>query len=378
MPQDSIPARSQPCAPRAPSPEERPALPIMGRTIQRMQMPEPSHHTVAIQQVHNILLGARLRGLDVAPILARAGIAPAVLESPLARVSRQQYAILIRTLRRQMRDELWGLANRPLRPGSFGLCMQQLVRCSTLGEALRTGFSFYDLLVDDFVARLSVQGGVAQIQFVLRRPGDARLDYAIKAFMLFTFGSASWLVARRIPLQGIDYTAGMQSSETSRVYQAPIRQNQPHVGMTFDAHWLELPVVQTRQSLREFLVGAPANLIVRYRDTSSLTDRIRRLLRRRLGGELPSLEEVSDALAVTPQTLRRRLREEGRGFQQIKDELRRDTAIEYLAQTRLPLMEIANRVGFSEASTFHRAFKNWTGVAPGEYRSSTEEMSSRA
>jgi AraC-like DNA-binding protein len=72
---------------------------------------------------------------------------------------------------------------------------------------------------------------------------------------------------------------------------------------------------------------------------------------------------------VTPQTLRRRLREEGRGFQQIKDELRRDAAIEYLLQTRVPLLEIANRVGFSEASTFHRAFKHWTGVAPGEYRS---------
>ena len=154
------------------------------------------------------------------------------------------------------------------------------------------------------------------------------------------------------------------------MYQAPIHYGQPHVGLSFEAHWLHLPVVQNPQSLREFLAGSPANLIVKYRDTSSVTDRIRRLLRKALGEELPSLEEVGDALAVTPQTLRRRLRDEGRGFQQIKDELRRDASIEYLVQTRLPLLEIANRVGFSEASTFHRAFKNWTGVAPGEYRSS--------
>jgi AraC-like DNA-binding protein len=330
----------------------------------------PTQHTVAVQQVHSILLGTQHRGIDPAPLLARAGIAPALLESPLARVSQQQYAMLIRALRRALRDELWGLTNRPLRPGSFGQCMRQLVRCATLGEALRTGFAFYDLLIDDFVARLSVRGELAHIHFVLRRPGDARLDYSIKAFMLFTFGSASWLVARRIPLLGIDYTAGQQPTETSRVYQAPIRHGQPHVGLTFDAHWLDLPVVQSPQSLREFLAGSPANLIVKYRDTSSLTDRIRRLLRKRLGDELPSLEEVGDALAVTPQTLRRRLREEGRGFQQIKDELRRDASIEYLLQTPLPLLDIANKVGFSEASTFHRAFKSWTGVAPGEYRHS--------
>jgi AraC-like DNA-binding protein len=327
-----------------------------------------THHTVAIQQVHSILLGARHRGLDLAPLLARAGIAEALLESPLARISQRQYALLIRALRRALRDEIWGLLSRPLPPGSFGQCMRHLVRCATLEEALRGGFGFYHLLVTDFVPRLTVREGTAHVQFVLRRASDPRLDYAVKAFMLFSFNAASWLVARRIPLLGVDYTSGTSGSDTSRVYQVPVRQAQPHVGLSFDARWLELPVVQSPQSLREFLAGSPANLIVKYRDTSSVTDRIRRLLRKRLGGELPSLEEVGEALAVTPQTLRRRLRDEGRGFQQIKDELRRDAAIEFLLQTPLPLLEIANRVGFSEASTFHRAFKQWTGVAPGEYR----------
>lgn len=360
---------------QAPSAERRAPfarLPTMGRRVIPLALPvmPTTQHTVAIQQVQRVVLGAQHQGLDVQALLSPAGISPALLESPLARVSQQQYATLLRVLRRATRDELWGLTERPLRPGTFGQCMKQLIGSASLGEALRLGFAFYDLLLPDFVARLSVQDGMAHIRFVLRRGNDLRLDYAIKAFMLFTFGSASWLVARRIPLLALDYTPGMQSSETSRVYQAPIRQNQPHVGMSFDAQWLDLPVVQSPQSLREFLAGAPANLIVKYRDTSSLTDRIRRLLRKRLGDELPSLEEVGEQLAVTPQTLRRRLREEGRGYQQIKDELRRDAAIEYLVQTRLPLLEIANRVGFSEASTFHRAFKSWTGVAPGEYRSS--------
>jgi len=327
-----------------------------------------THHTVAIQQVHSILMGARHRGIDAARVLARAAIAPSLLESPLARISQRQYALLIRALRRELRDEIWGLLSRPLPPGSFGQCMRQLVRCATLGEALRDGFAAYHLLLHDFVPRLTVQGGSAHVQFVLRRASDARLDYAVKAFMLFAFNASSWLVARRIPLLEVDYTAEQTNTETSRVYQVPIRYGQAHVGMSFEARWLDLPVVQSPQSLREFLAGSPANLIVKYRDTSSLTERIRRLLRKGLGSELPSLEEVGDALAVTPQTLRRRLRDEGRGFQQIKDELRRDAAIEYLLHTPLPLLDIANRVGFSEASTFHRAFKQWTGVAPGEYR----------
>lgn len=330
-----------------------------------------AQHTVAIIQVRSVLQGAQHLGLDVAPLLARAGIPPVLLAAPLARVSHMQYALLLRALRRATRSELWGLTARPLPVGSFGQCAARLVHCATLGEALRAGFAFHHLLIGDFTARLQLQGGpggLARVQIVRRAAFNARLDYAQKAFMLFAFGLASWLVARRVPLVAVDYTEPVPGSDSSRVYQAPIRPGQPHLGFTFEARWLDLPVVQNPQSLREFLARAPGNLLIKYRDPGSVTERIRRLLRRHLGGEMPSLEAVGEALGLTPQTLRRRLRDEGRGYQALKDDLRRDAAIALLARPELPLIEVAARVGFSEASTFHRAFKKWCGVAPGEYR----------
>ena len=327
-----------------------------------------TQHTVAIQQVRHILQGVLHQGRDPSALLQRAGISPALLDAPLARVSLQQYALLIRALRRTTRDELWGLCSRPLRLGSFGHCAAQLVACRNLEQGLRAGLRHFHGLIDDFVPRLKVQGGVAQVQLLRRAPTGARLDYAQKAFLLFAFGLACWLVARRVPLLAVDYTEPIPRSDSSRVYQAPIRYDSPHMGICFEARWLELPVVQNAQSLREFLAGAPANLLIKYRDSSSLSERIRRLLRRRLNAELPSLAQVGEALAMSPQTLRRRLRDEGHGFQALKDALRRDTAIGYLAQPELTLIDIANLVGFSEASTFHRAFKQWTGVAPGQYR----------
>jgi len=329
-----------------------------------------TQHTIAILQVDQILQGARLRGLAVEPILRRAGITPALLESPLSRVTQDQYAALIRVLRRVLRDEHWGLCTRPVRVGAFGQVCRLLIHCRTLGEALRAGFQFYHLLLDDFVPRLVVAQGMAEVRLVSRGERDPRLSYADRTFCFLTYGVASWLVARRIPVRELMYRPidrGL-SSDSERLYLAPVVYDHPWVGFRFEARWLDLPVVQTPQSLDEFLRQAPASLLVKYRDQTSLSERIRRQLRRHLAGEMPSLEEVSESLAMTPQTLRRRLRDEGQGFQAIKDELRRDAAVEYLGQPELTLLDIANRLGFSEASTFHRAFKGWTGQSPGVYR----------
>ena len=83
---------------------------------------------------------------------------------------------------------------------------------------------------------------------------------------------------------------------------------------------------------------------------------------------MPTLNDVAAMLYLSPQTLRRRLATEGKSYQGVKDALRRDAAIHLLLRHDLTLEDVAQQVGFSETSTFHRAFKKWTGVTPGLYR----------
>lgn len=329
-----------------------------------------THHTIAIQQVDQILMGARARGADVSALLQRAGISPALLESTLSRVTQAQYATLIFALRRAMRDELWGLCSKPLPLGSFAYGCRMLIACRTLGEALQLGLRYYRLLLTDFTPRLQLQGGTAAVSVVPRGPIHPALGYAERVFAFFAYGLASWLVARRVPLLTMDYPHSNPGPLTDAItlFQAPVRYGQASTGWRFEARWLDLPVVQNEESLREFMRQAPASLLVKFRDQTNLTERIRRILRRHLDEQGPTLEDIGRQLAMTPQTLRRRLREEGQGFRGIKDDLRRDAAIEYLARPDFSLSEISTLLGFSEASTFHRAFKHWTGVAPGEYR----------
>jgi len=337
-----------------------------------MQRPSSSpqpQHTIAIHQVAQMLWG--LEG-DVAKlmVLRRAGISPAMLESDLARVTQSQFARLMSALIRHQRDELWGLGSKPLPLGTFASCCRLLVGCKQIGSALRAGLRCYHALLPDFVPRLVVSDHVAYLRVSPRHPLDDRQAYAVRVFMFLSYGVICWLAARRIPVLDVVYqdSAVARRSDASQLFQAPIRLMEGEWGYRFDAKWLDLPVVQNQESVETFLREAPTCLLVKYRDQASLTERIRRLLRRYLTEEMPSLEAISDMLATTPQTLRRRLQREGQGYQMIKDALRRDVAVECLTQSDVPLLEVAARVGFSEVSTFHRAFKGWTGLTPGAYR----------
>jgi len=120
--------------------------------------------------------------------------------------------------------------------------------------------------------------------------------------------------------------------------------------------------------MKNFLRNAPANFLVKYRHSDSLAAHIRLRLRRHPPAEWPDFDTLAREFHAAPATLRRRLGDEGQTFRTLKDELRRDMAIDYLGQRGLAVSEVAERLGFAEPSAFHRAFRKWTGGTPGEYR----------
>jgi AraC-like DNA-binding protein len=81
-----------------------------------------------------------------------------------------------------------------------------------------------------------------------------------------------------------------------------------------------------------------------------------------------SVEIVARELAVSPRTLQRRLERAGTTFNAVCDEIRRDAALLHLRDPRVPIKEAAFLVGFSEPSTFYRAFRRWTGDTPANFR----------
>jgi AraC-like DNA-binding protein len=325
--------------------------------------------TIPIIQTLSILEALQRNGISVAKVLRRSRIPPALLESRRSRITQQQFSAFIRAVIRLTQDEFWGLAGTRVSVGSFATACRIATREPTLGTALRAALHQYRLYTDDLTARLSVRLGTARIRIVSRvdDPIGARLIQA--TFVFFLYGLMCWYAGKRIALQGVSFSflRSESSEEAIRAFRTEVQFNQPFSEIRFDARALNLKGVQDRQSVESFLRQSPGPLGVAFRDRSSVTERLVRLLRRDVSVSI-SLGNAAKILAMSPPTLRRKLATEGQNFQSIKDAVRRDAAIQGLQHSADALDLIADRLGFSDVHAFCRAFKRWTGATPGDYR----------
>ncbi|CDY76018.1 Transcriptional regulator, AraC family [Caballeronia glathei] len=328
----------------------------------------PERGTIPVSLVEEALRCAEARGGLRESLLAAADIAPAMLESPRARVSPAQYGKLWHATADALDDEFFGQDSHPMRRGSFVLLSHAALGSRDGAQALTRIANFLRLVLDDLTLEPEIDATRVRIRLRDRREPKGMFAYAT-AFIL-VYGLLCWLVGRRIPVLSAHLRCPepAASDEYRLMFCDDLQFGQPASHVDLSPEIAALPVVQTAASLRTFLRDAPANFIVKYRNPDSLAAHVRRRLRQLPPADWPDSDRVAAALNMAEATLRRRLKQEGATYQAIKDALRRDLAISRLADTSATIAEIADALGFAEPSAFRRAFRKWTGVRPADYR----------
>jgi AraC-like DNA-binding protein len=102
--------------------------------------------------------------------------------------------------------------------------------------------------------------------------------------------------------------------------------------------------------------------------SKEIREQVKGVLKRLLAGQRPGIEDVARELRVSTRTLQRRLAEDGATFQRLMKEARRELARHYLLHSSLELNETAYLLGYEDAHSFFRAFQDWEGSSPGEWR----------
>lgn len=324
---------------------------------------------VSNHYIQATISGALKAGFSAEVLLAQAAIPLELMNKPRARITEVQLANLIRSVWRETGDEFMKLTSRPCHLGVFELMAESVLQAKTLGGMLYQSARFYQRVQDEIEFSVSLQNDVADFTLTLRHP-EHDPDHLFQEFLLLMWQRfICWLVNEQITFSDtrFSYPEPAHIDEYAPMFSGQLIFEQTTSGFTLHPKLLNLPIVRDQSELSTFLQQSPLEVLRRVGQDSSLHSQVRRFLVKQGLEQLPTLEQVAKSLHMTARTLRRKLKDEGVSYQQIKDRLRCDTAIRLLTEESLSIADISHLTGFTEQAAFCRAFKSWTGVAPSAY-----------
>jgi AraC-like DNA-binding protein len=332
-------------------------------------MRQPPVAATPMAFVRTMLLGYEKYGKDPSEALRLAQITPAQLRKPDARITAAQMEAISAAAMQELDDEALGWFSRRLPWGTYGMLCRASITAPNLGVALKRWCRHNRLLVDDVALELGVSGDTARYAVAEHRRLGAMREFCLVTLLRAVHGFACWAIDSRIPLTAVEFPFAPPPHRDvyPLLFPGPVYFNAPQCAFAFDAEYLAMPLRRDERALRAMLQRALPLTVLQYRRDRLLVQRVRELLRAG-GGPRHTAESLATALHMSTRSLHRQLRDEGAALQPLKDEVRRELALDRLRRTDRPVKQIALEAGFRNEKSFARAFRSWTGKSPSEVR----------
>ncbi|HKY92586.1 MAG TPA: AraC family transcriptional regulator [Nevskiaceae bacterium] len=313
------------------------------------------------------------RGIDGKALLQRAGLDPGLVKEPNGRTPVSAMSRLWRLAVEESNDPCLGLkVSAFVQPATFHSLGLALLASENLADALQRSARFLRIVSNAVDVTLEPhEGGVKQV--VTWRADGPIVEEAIDLMMASTLKMGMMLLGldpstpRPMKLRLRRSATPAMRTEFDAVFRCPIEFDADENSMWIPDEWIALPLPMANPVLARQNDLVVMEYLSRF-DGARFAEKVRAELISRLPAGEPPRSAIAAALNLSEKTLQRRLQDEDTSYQQVLDEVRRDLAQQYLREGPISMCEVTFRLGFSDQSSFTRAFRRWTGVTPGEFR----------
>jgi AraC-like DNA-binding protein len=322
--------------------------------------------TIPTRYAHEALVRLGLDDATGVDILHAAGIDPSPGWTARRRLTARQFALVYRGAIRASHDESLGYATYRTPPGSYAFLVRSLATCTDLAACLDHADRFYRVFEPDGGWQIERERKTTRMQLRLPRAAQRASILYVHSMLLTPGRTASWLVGRPLPLAEVTLPTRFRAfaGETRFLFGIAPRFGST-ASVSFDTRQLAFPVVRAPADVDGYLHGSLQSFLL-----AAAGDDVERRVRALLAAASPfaslAVAQVARRLGMSRPTLARHLQRIGTSFATVRDDLRRDLAVALLGRG-LRVAEVSERLGYSEPSAFQRAFKAWTGSAPGSH-----------
>jgi AraC-like DNA-binding protein len=335
---------------------------------------------VAVHVLRGLAAVLRDRGISIDAFLRDAGIEREVFENP-RQVDIAVTAQAVRAAYQLTNDPALALRVGMTAPmQALGVAGQVFVHCPTMRAAIGEVDRYLPLIQPLSRFRLLEEGDRAH--FIYEPPFADPRAYRFGTELALSFVvriGRHFASARANPAEvRVCHQAPPYAHVYSELFGCPVRFGATRNEIVFARALLDVPQPFVDEPLWRLLKNRAEEMLVQEQAREHLHERVKQVLHHEV--DLSSVHPVSIArrLGMSPRSLRRRLSDEGHSLSALVDEVRREVALSELGNPEMPIKRIADRVGFSEVSAFHRAFKRWTGLTPARYRAQSCGLLARA
>ena len=325
------------------------------------------------------------RGIDVSELKRQSRIPAHISFKEDTRLSTRQWTRLIMGAIELAGDEGLGLAyGLQTTITTHGVMGFALLSCPTIADVQHLVTRFFNMRVRGYLMEVGQQQGRiilslkelhpavgldADRALLLRRFLHEAVLLAAVQILRYLTGSATDDIVLGVPWPKPDYYPAYQQA----CPQLPVfRFEQDSSYLSFSVAWLDYPIATGNRIAYEFAlqqceredVSFPAvnmqrgNVVLRVKEQLLCTP----------GQGYPALSAIASVLGMSERSLKRYLEVEGTSFALLLNAQKQQDASSLLQDTALTVQQISERLGYASSINFARAFRQWFGMTPSQYR----------
>jgi AraC-like DNA-binding protein len=311
-------------------------------------------------------------GLDTEALLRSVGVSRQTLEDPDARLEASKVSALWAKAYELSADPVLSLHAAEACPlGAYKVIDFMGTNAATVGEAFRCASRYFWLINTAIRLPIDESGDPVTFDVVDNAGGPTVVsrpyaEYCFAAFVLHIRAATG--VAFPVERLTFVHRAPPDIREHERIFGCPVEFEAKDNRLSMSRAAWTSPSTAPDPGVLQVLLEHADLLLEKLPRGPDLVERTRRVIGERLRGADSSLEAVARELGTSARSLQRHLNDLGYSYQTLADEVRSATARLYLGQPDIAVAEVAYLLGFADQSTFHRAFKRWTGQTPARAR----------
>ncbi|MCE7981841.1 MAG: AraC family transcriptional regulator [Caldilinea sp. CFX5] len=320
-----------------------------------------------------VVAALKVLGYDADALLKRCNITQVSLADADTKIAHQAMMHLWQEAQAVTGDDYLGIHLAEAAPiDSFGLHTYAVLSSPTLREAYCRACRYQRLIHTVTNLRYYEQSTEGVLEHGL--PGGSSIPRHPAEFLV-----TLWVRFGRLIL-GDDFSptlvcfahdSSQDTSEYDRVFQTTVQFHSGRTAIHLPNHLLDMPSTKADVGLTRVLDDYAMRLLAGTPTNATFSEHVRLHLLDELNGGVPTADRMAQALHLSVRTLHRNLSQEGTTFRALLRQVRHEQATRHLANPQISIAEVAFLLGFTELSSFYRAFKGWTGVTPAEYRATT-------